>query len=110
MLLLAACATGVAQRGNVARVHGHIEDGDWAGALVLAEHVIASGPIDPQAQLDAYFAKAVILEHYGRKREAAGLYEYLAHVAGDSPGGAQAKGRLAELGGPVCGPAKEVSR
>ena len=102
---LVGCASGTAQLGNVRRVQGRVADGDWGGALALAEQVIASGPLDRRAQLEAYFQKALILEHYGRKREAAGLYEYLVHVAGESPGGARAKARLAELGGSSC-PAK----
>jgi len=105
MLALSACSLAVAQRGNLTRADQREKDGDYKGALVLVEHVIATGPDDPQAQRQAYFMKAKLLEQLGRKKEAAGLLEYLVNVAGKTEGGRLAKSHLDELG-PVCTVAK----
>jgi hypothetical protein len=101
VLSLAGCM-GLAQRGNVVRANNAMSEGNWAKALYLSELVITDGRADRQAQLDAYFIKAQVLEHQGRKREPQGLYEYLVEAGGSGMGGAQARARLAALGGAVC--------
>ena len=105
LLALSACSLAGAQRGNLTRADQRARDGDYKGALVLVEHVIATGPDDPQAQRQAYFMKASLLKQLGREKEAAGLLEYLVRVAGQSEGGKLAKSHLDELG-PVCKVAK----
>jgi len=64
--------------------------------------VIADGRDDRVAQLKAYLSKAYILEQYGRKNEAAGLYEYVAREAAGTRGETLARERLAKLGVAAC--------
>ena len=77
-LALAACSTAVLQEGGVQLSQSNLRDGDVEAALGYAESAIAYGPVDPMKQLEGYFMKAVILERLERKKEAAGLYGYIA--------------------------------
>jgi hypothetical protein len=106
LFLLAGCfGAAVQQRGDVILAQSFYDHGDWASALHQVEIVIVDGRAARDAQLQAYYIKAQILEDKGRTREAAGLYEYLSK----NKGGPKARDGLAAVGGPVCPAPKQAS-
>jgi tetratricopeptide (TPR) repeat protein len=102
---LAALALGAAgcapQLGHVLLAQSDYREGDYVGALHWAELAIARGDDGDGVRVEAYSVKAQALERLNRTNEAAGLYEYLVHVAGDRPAGELARQSLDAIG-PVC--------
>ena len=98
LVVLAACTNAGQQRGGSNLALSNFRKGDYEEALVHAETVIIRGDAEPGAQLQGYFVKAQILEQFDRKKEAAGLYEYIVRVSPASELGYLAKARGADLG------------
>lgn len=95
-LSLSACC-GTSQSGNLVRASGRYQDGNYAGTIELSDFILAQGPVTPEIGAQAGLLKASSLERMGRRSEAIAVYEYVAKTYRDSPTGAQARGRLAEL-------------
>jgi hypothetical protein len=98
LVALAACTNAAQQMGGLSLAQSNLRKGDLEDALVHAESVIIRGDAEPGAQLQGYFVKAQILEQLDRKKEAAGLYEYIVRVSPASELGYLAKARGADLG------------
>ena len=95
-LAVSACC-GTAMTGNLLRANGRYQEGNFTGAIELADHVLAQDPESAEVGAQAALLKGLSLERLGRTSEARAVYEHIADRYPQSTTGAQARGRLQEL-------------